>query len=325
MATVARRRSHARHVRLPAAAVAALVLAACGESTGPGAPAPLAVAFLDAGGRLNTVRTGEDRVVTAIAGGIPYASTRGAVALHGDGLRIYHVAEGTVDTLPVANFGYRTAGAISPDGSRLAYATRAGTATGSEVYLVMVHLASGAADSVRVSGRQEVLAAEQIEFSTPIYSPSGDSIAFLLPNQIGMQLFLYEVPTGRMEVQLLRVQVSTFFQPLGGWPRWTPQATIRFLTRLRIEGALTDTLVVLEVSPRDPEAFARAVYLGAPPDGLPLANPGVYSFDAEGRAVAFATSVDGQTGIFALRQGQPTFETLVQEPGLFPRYPILIP
>ena len=304
----------------------ALLAGACGDGTGPGTPPPIAVAFLDAQGFLNVVRSGEPRVATTVGGAIPYASTRGAVALHGTGaLRLYHVADGAVDTLPVPRFGYRTAGAISPDGLRLAYATRVSTATTSDVYLVIVDLGSGAADSVRVTGREEVPAAAQIEFSTPIYSASGDSIAFLLPNAIGMQLFLYEVPTGRMEQLLLRVQTSTYFQPLAGWPRWTSAGQIRFLTRLRILGELTDTLVVLEVSPRDPESFAHVAYQGEPPAGVDLDDPGAYSFDAGGRAVAFAVTTNEGPGLFVLREGQRTFETLLLEPGLTPRYPIVVP
>lgn len=315
-----------------------LLAVACDGSTGPSAGrAPLSLVFLDAGARLNVLRGGAAPVPTALTGIVPLAATTGKVAffappqarvvdgqvvVDSGGLRLYSLADGHVDTLPVPNGG-AGAGAISPDGQMLAY-VRGGRA----VHLVLVRLADNARDSVDLSAHDARPAAVQAIDATPIYSPSGDSVAFLLPNLIGLQLLIYEVRSGRVEVFPLPVPVTTLFDPtLRGWPRWTRDASIRFLVRRRTPAGPSDTLTVLRVFPREPRRPAEVAFEGRPAAGVTLNGASSYSFDATGTAVAFGMTAAGRAGsrIAVLRQGAGEFEELTVGTGSHPALPLVVP
>jgi len=307
--------------------------AACDRSTGPASRAPLSLVFLDATARLNVMRGGSAPVPTELTGIVPLAATAGKVAffappqsrlvdgqvvVDSGGLRLYSLADGHVDTLPVPNGGAGL-GAISPDGQVLAYVRG-----GRSVHLVTVRLADNSRDSVDLSARADLPAAATAIEATPIYSPSGDSVAFLLPNLLGVQLLIYEVRSGRIEIHALPVAVTTRFDPtLRGWPRWTSDASIRFLVRRRTPQGSSDTLTVLRVFPRQIRRPAEVAFEGRPAGGASLVTAGSYSFDATGTAVAFRVAAGGRVGISVLRQGSSEFEELAV--GAVPSQPLVIP
>ena len=311
-----RRAWHASSLLLAAVAMG------CGDSTGPSGPQNLTIVFVDAQNQLFTLRAGNTPVPTELRDVQPFAPSNGALWFlppHGEPLRILHL-DGRVDTLEIPSSG-GARGAISPDGGLLAYSRR----SSGRIYLTTVNLVSGHRDSVDVTGRADAVAADQILGKTPVFSPSGDTVAFLLPNIIGMQVFLYEVATRRIEVFPVPIPVITFARVLDGWPRWTSDEGIRFLARRHVSNSLTDTVMVMRVFPREPERVADVLYWATPPDSLSLDNANTYSFSADGETVVFSVVADGVSGIFAVRRGSRTMQPLVYRAGTAPRLPLLIP
>lgn len=306
------------------------VIVACSDSTGPRVDrSPLDVVFLDAGARLNTLRSGEPPAMTGLQNALPFASTNRAVLVLRDSgsgpnkvrrLNLFHL-DGRIDSLAIPLPPLTTAGAISPDGSLLSFAS----AVAAKVFLHTVHLATLARDSLEVTGRQDALAAPDIIFSTPVFSPSGDSVAFLLPNSIGVQVLLYEVSSKRIEVFPVPVPVTTFARLLPGWPRWTRAEGIRFLARRFSGNTGTDTLVVMSVNPRQRKSHAQILYRASTPDSLPIQDAAIYSFDALGGSVAFGMQSNGRSGVFAIRQGSGIVEPLLYDRAVSPSLPLIVP
>lgn len=307
--------------------VAVLAGAACSDGTGPRAVgAPATVIFSDSLGRVSVVRSGgAPTAISSLDTTILFATTKGGVLGLKFG-RLYRFQLSDPTPRPFEAFGdlwaLMTRGAVSPDGRRLAY----GSQTDAGVFIHALELANGDHDSVNVSAREDILAAPQIIYSYPIWSPSGDSVAFLLPNVLGMQILLYERSTQRVEVKVMAVPTSTYFHVLDGWPRWTTDGTIRFLTR-RMEvdpWRLLDTLVVLQVHPRDAFPYSEVVSRAASPDSMPMSDPWSYSFSADGKTVAFGMSTNGRAAIMVMRQGRRVLEPLLYRAG-GPRSLVLVP
>ncbi len=296
---------------------------ACSDGSGPEAETDpvLSVAFVDDDAQLTVVRTGRSPVATPLHNVIPFAALPGAVAYFAPGgLRIYHL-DGRVDSLPVPFDGAQTLGAISADGTRLAYVNRG---TRGQVFLHVIQIATGARDSIDTANRLDEPAAGQIILSTPVFSPTGDRIAFLLPNPLTVQLFLYEITTRRIEVFPVRVSVTLFAKVVAGWPRWTSDGSIRFLAWRLENGRLGDTLAVMRIFPESRERQSEVIF-AATPVSLGIDGVGPYSFNAEGNAVAFAMQSGGQVGIFSMSAGSARVRTLLFDPSTNPRYPLLIP
>ncbi len=299
------------------------VFLACSDSSGPEAESDpiLNVAFVDDDAQLTVVRTGRGPVATAVHNVIPFAAASGAVAYFtAGGLKLYHL-DGRVDSLPVPFSGAQTSGAISPDGSQLAYVNRG---TRGQVFLHVIHIVTGQRDSIDTANRLDEPAASQIIFSTPVFSPTGDRIAFLLPNSLTVQLFLYEISTRRIEVFPVRVSVTLFAKVVAGWPRWTPDGSIRFLAWRLENGSLGDTLAVMRIFPESRDRQSEVIF-AATPESLDIEGVGPYSFNARGDAVAFAMQSGGHVGIFSMSARSPHIRTLLFEPSTSPRYPLLIP
>ena len=304
----------------------AALLTACRDATSPPDDAgAVNVVFMDHLQRLNTVRSGEIHHLTGVQAVVPFAAFPGAVAYFvKDSLQLYHLADGFVEKLPITRQpSFTTAGAVAPDGERLAWAS----ATDGRIFVHVVNVRSGVRDSVDITDREEAPAAAQAVFSVPVWSPSGDSVAFLLPNVLTVQLLIYEVRTHRLEVHPLPVAVSTLYRPLVGWPRWSPDASIRFLAQRRDDqGGLTDTLVVLRVFPRNIERTAEQLFKSTPPDGITIADAGAYSFDALGETVAFAVvAPTRQVGLFSFRRRDARFRTVMLDSLVRPTSPLLVP
>ncbi|MFN2397698.1 MAG: hypothetical protein ABR543_03485 [Gemmatimonadaceae bacterium] len=309
------------------------VVIACSDSSGPRADSSeLDVVFLDGGARLNTLHSGDPPAITGLKNALPFASTNRAVLLlteSGSGpskvrrLNLFHL-DGRLDSLAIPIPHITTAGAISPDGSRLAFAS-AVFGTIDKVFLHTVHLSTMARDSLDVSDRDDAPAAPFIIFSTPVFSPSGDSVAFLLPNSIGVQVLLYEVSSKRIEVFPVPVPVTTFARLLPGWPRWTRAEGIRFLARRFSGNNGTDTLVVMSVNPRQRQSHAQILYRASTPDSLPIQDAAIYSFDARGESVAFGMQSNGRTGVFAIREGTGIVEPLLYDRAVSPSLPLIVP
>lgn len=302
------------------------LLAACRDVTSPADDGgAVTVAFMDHLQRLNTVRSGEMHRLTGVQSIVPFAAFPGAVAYFvRDSLQLYHLADGFVETLPITRQpSFTTAGAVAPDGERLAWAS--GTEAG--IFIHVVNVRSGVRDSVDITDRDDAPAALQAVFSLPVWSPSGDSVAFLLPNVLTVQLLIYEVRTNRLEVHPMPVAASTLYRPLVGWPRWSADASIRFLAQLRnAEGVLTDTLVVLRVFPRSIERPAEQMFRSVPPEGITITDVGAYSFDAPGETVAFAlVTPTRQVGLFSFRRSDARFRTVMLDPLVRPTSPLLVP
>jgi hypothetical protein len=334
-----------RHVPPPTARVAfaAVALMAAGAGcdrhvTAPRAPAEVSVVFLDNTHRLNTVRTGEEPLATGLRGVLPFAAANGKLAyfaprvvdtiggqrvlVDSGGLRLFDVATGVIDTLPIPLTRFNTPGAISPDGKSVVYAR----ASNDSAWVVAIELSSGERDSTNLSARIDHPAAVTAIFSTPVFSPDGELVAFLLPNPIGMQLMIYEVRTRRVELFPIRVATTTRYAPLSGWPRWTPDGAIRFLVRERsTPQELTDTLAVLKIFPRVSDRPAVVAYRGRPSSDLTMRSVDVYSFDEGGTAVAFGMNANNRAGVFLMREGAGVFEEMVYTPGLSPTFPLLVP
>ncbi len=316
--------------RLLLAAVAA-ALTACSDNTGSRAEADVDVVFAS-GQQLYTVRSGSQPVATALGEAIPFAATNRAFALFpivrsGPGqsaygnLQLFHL-QGTLDSLGVPGEFLRSVGAISPDGASLVY-VRSGA--DGHIYLKTVHLLTGLRDSSDMSLDRASPAAIQIAGNAPVFSPSGDSVAFLLPNPITVQLFIYEVRTKRVQVYPVPVPVTTFVQVLNGWPRWTRANGIRFLGRRITQTLLLDSVIVMSVDPRTPTRQAQQLYTVAIPDSLPIGILGLYSFDQTGDAVVFSMRTNGVQGLFLARSDSPKLRTILHSPFFVPDFPLLIP
>jgi hypothetical protein len=308
---------HACWIGLAACAVG------CDGSTKPQTAPDLAVVFVDGEGRLNTVRTGEAPELTTLRDVHPLAPIRGAMAYYAaEELRLFHL-DGRVEALPVPATNRGVPAAISADGTTLAFVYPGAL---NKLFLYTVELATGARDSLNLADRPDAVAAVQALGRTPVFSPSGDSVAFLLPNLIGMQLLIYEVRTKRLEVFPIPVPVTTFIEMLdAGWPRWTPDQSIRFLGRHHVNGDDTDTLMVIRVFPRSRERWAEVAFLAVLPDSLSLQRATDYSFSADGETVVFSVTADGRPGIFYARRGDGEARPLVYERQLLPMRPLLIP
>jgi hypothetical protein len=275
------------------------------------------------------MRSGERENATAFVGAMPIAARGGTLALlsspsiapaggpiEDGGLRLYRAGQAGLDTVRAGPMTLSAAtAALSPDGARLAYPS----AIGFDVYLFAVNLVTLRRDSIDVSGRADLVAGPQIEFSTPVYSPSGDSIVFILPNPVTVQMVIYEVPTRRLEQHVLLVPVSTQYALLRGWPRWADDGSLRLLARERTRTGLGDSLFVVKVFPRQRDRSAEIAYRAALPDSLRGAEVGSYSFDASGDIAVFTLrTAAGRRGIFALRAGQSTLETLLYDASVRP-------
>jgi len=306
---------------------AVFVGAACSDGTGPGIRPPAAtVIFADSLGHVSMVRSGgAPAALRSLDTTTLFATTTGGViGLKFGQLYSFRLSDPIPRPFESLNnlWSLMTRGAVSPDGKRLAY----GSANDAAVFLHTIELESGTHDSVNLSSREEILAAPQIIYSYPIWSPSGDWVAFLLPNVVGIQILLYERLTRRVEVKPMAVPTSTYFHVLDGWPRWTEDGAIRFLTRrMEVEPwRLLDTLVVLQVHPRDDLPFSEVVARAVAPDSLPMSDPWSYSFSADGKTIAFGMSTNGRAAIMVMRQGQRELETLLYGPG-GPRSLVLVP
>jgi hypothetical protein len=299
---------------------------ACSDGTAPRVTAsPVTVVYTDALGHASVVRSGgTPETISALDATSLFASSSGAVLAYKNGrISVFRFSD------PVARpFEERqesgalvTRGAVSPDGHLLAYATALDT----NVFIHTVDITTGARDSVNVAHRDDLLAGPQIIFSVPVWSPSGDTVAFLLPNNVGMQILLYEHSSRRLEQKVMTVPVSTYYEPLAGHPRWTPDGTIRFLVRRKYLDALHDTLAVVRVYPREVFPHSELLYTAVAPDSLSMMDAFSYSFSADGKTLAFAMFTGDKTAIMVMRQGRPVLETLLYDDGPAPTDVLLVP
>jgi hypothetical protein len=311
---------------------AVVCTSACSDGTGPRTPRAATVLYTDSSGHVSMVRSGEASVaVSSMDTTQLFASAPGGVI----GLKFGKLYRFTLlDPVPrrveaIENlWALMTRGAVSPDGKRIAYASAVTYSTGIDPVISVhtIELETGEHDSTNVSTRTDVAAGPQIIYSYPVWSPSGDSVAFLLPNMLGMQLLIYERTSQRIEVKPMAVPTSTTYHVLDGWPRWTRDGNIRFLTRRMLVAPyrLLDTLVVLQVGAREEVPHYSIVSRAIAPDSLLMSDPWSYSFSADGRTVAFAMSTGGRAAIMVMRQGDRRLETLsYQTRG--PRSVILVP
>jgi hypothetical protein len=300
-----------------------LALVACSDSTAPpeSPAAAVRIAYLEVGSTtLQIVQEGMTPNPTSVQNATPFAAIAGGLVLaRQGGLSLYYLDGSSITVPAFVGFG-SPGGATSPDGYRLAYSHH----TGSEIFLHLLDLETGAHDSIRVSGRQDVPAAVQIAGRRPVWSPSGDTIAFVLPNPIGVQLFLYEVETGRIEVFAVPVAVSTFARPLDGWPYWDPNGSLHFVAWQFDTDVPSDTLLVMRVFPRDRDRRAEVVH-AAHTDSLPIEGGSSYSFSADGRTVALSVRAAGRSGIFLMHRGDRRLSPLVYGQSREPAQPLLIP
>jgi hypothetical protein len=280
------------------------------------------IAFAEIGqSNLQIVQEGQGSVTTSVANAIPFAALPGGLLLARQGGLTRYYLDGSSITVPAfVGFGI-AGGATSPDGRTLAFAQQS---PGAHVFLHLLDLTTGERDSAKVSGRLDVPAAAQILGRRPVWSPSGDTVAFVLPNSIGVQLFLYEVPTGRIEFFAVPVAVSTYARPLDGWPYWDENGSLHFVAWRFDDTTPTDTLVVLRVFPRDRDRRAELVY-SAHTDSLRIQGGSSYSFSADGRTVALSVHVGGRTGIFLMLRGNRRLLPVIYGPTRSPVQPLLIP
>jgi hypothetical protein len=317
-----------------------IAMAACSDAVAPPPRVSVRVAFLDDLARLNTVTAGERPEVTPFENVLPFAATKGAIyfldpsvdnsanasgPLSPGGLLRYEPATGQLDTFPLPYFQPTSPGAVSPDGSLLVYTS---------VYLdsVRIHryfLKTGQHDSLNLSGTAQSPAADQVLAATPVFNARGDSVVFLLPNFLGMQMLVFEPLTLRYDLELLRVPVIGAFDLIsGGWPRWTARdGAVRFLVRLRSSALVsTDTVAVATIFPQTPERPAEIAFRAVMPDSVSLSSADFYSFSDDGNTASFrAVTTKGRIGLFALRDRRMTIETLLYQATISPRYPLVVP
>ena len=306
--------------------LAAALLAGCdGErTTAPSAPEPLDVAYLDNLYRLAVLRVGDEApALTGIYGAIPLAAAAGAVvyAEEGGGLRRYAIGDGASEPLPIPVPATRQAAALSADGRTLSWIA----AGEGGVFVYFADTESGARDSLDVYPTTEPITLLRMLATTPVLSPNGDRVGFLIESSISMYLVVVHRADLRPEVRQLDVRVSAV-EPLSGWPRWLPDDAIRFAARLwSEEGARTDSIGVVEVRPFDDAGPTRLRFAARPPPSMPLDAARGYSMSADGEAVALTLTSEGRDGVFLLRNGAGQVQPLVFGAGLAPHYPILVP
>ena len=304
------------------------IAAGCRDSVAPKVGgAPVEVVFSDASGRASVVKTGFAPIP------VPDLDTTELFAPLADGMVTFSRARFSIFRFSTPGLtpleervepaAILTPGAVSRDGRRLAYAS----ALDSDVFLHVVDMVTGERDSLNVVTRTDLPAAPQIIYNVPIWSPSGDSVAFLLPNVLGMQILIYERASRRLEVKVMAVPTSTYFRLLEGRPHWSSSGTIRFLTqRTELEPyRLLDTLAVLRVDPRlsmpRTEVESRAV----PPDSMSMDAVWSYSFNADGSATAFGMTSETRSAIMVMRKEKGTLETLLYSPSVRPMSIVVLP
>ena len=314
---------------LAALAAAALVsLAACGRDapTGPRTDAaPLQLAFVDNFFRLTLLESGGAPLLTGVTA-IPFAAIHDRIAYWQlDTLYVYDVAAGVAHRTPVVGKPDNAAdvGALSPDGTRIAFASGARNAP---IWLHVVHLGSGQRDSADIARHVSPEIALRIVDAAPTFSPGGDRVGFLLPNPLAMHFLFVEPLNWRVELHLLWVATSTTVEPITGWPRWLANGRVHFIARKRtLEGQPVDTLMILSVNPMHGELGAAVEHLAAMPADLSLDGARGYSFSADGRAAALMVRASGRDGVFLIREGASSLEPLVFGAAEAPRFPILVP
>ena len=305
-----------------------LAAVACADGTAPvRAGAPVTVLYDDSAGRSAVVRTGQSPQL------LPTLDTTSFFAAMDDGVvtfsrsrfSIYRFDDNELRPLEdrIEPSAALTPGAVSRDGRRLTYAS----ARNLDRFLHTVDLTNGTRDSVNISNRDDLGAADQVVLSVPIWSPSGDSVAYLLQNVLGMQVIIFERTSHRVEQKVLAIPSSTYFQVQQGRPYWSADGTIRILARRsEVEPyRVLDTLVVLKIFVREPLPHTEVVSRAVAPKDMPMGALWSYSFSADGKAVAFGMSANGKAAIMVMRQGKQELETLLYGPGLRPRNILLIP
>ena len=304
---------------------ALLGIAACKDGTGPRVLAgPVTVVFTDSTGHASVMRSDSAPVsISSLDMTELFASSTDAVLGYKLGrLSIFRFS----DPVPrpfedrQESAALITRGALSADGKRLAYAT----GINSDIFLHTVDITTGARDSINVANKG-LDAAPQIIFSVPIWSPNSENVAFLLPNFLGMQILLYERSTRRLEVKPIAIPSSTFFEVLDGRPQWSSNGTIRFLARRKEDGIMLDTLVVLQIDPKQPLPQSAIAYKAVPPDSLAITGAWSYSFSRDGKTAAFGMSTGGRAATMVMRQGRSVLETLLYADGAAPADLVLIP
>lgn len=310
------------------------LVAACSDGVGPTPRgAKVTVLYTDSSGHSGVVRTGSPSTPIPTLDALQFFAplTQGVVTFNGAKLSIFRFADPELRPIDdrSESGAMFTPGAVSRDGRRLAFASATGSATGSSVFLHTVDLENGARDSINLSTQQEMIAtiAPQVILSVPIWSPSGDSVAFLLPNVLGMQMMLYERPSKRLEKKIIQISSSTYFQVQQGRPHWHNDGTIRLLTR-RMENEpfhVLDTLVVLKIFARETMPHFERVSHAIAPDSMSMGSIWSYSFSGDGKSVAFGMSTEGRAAIMVMHERVPMLETLHFGTGVRPRNVLLIP
>ena len=318
----------ARRATATLALVVLAALSACGRDS-PTAPADataVQLAFVDNLFRLTLVQPGGAPVTTSVSGSVPFAATDGLLAYwQGDTLRLYDVASGTSRATAAVGRPATMAldGALSRDGRRVAFVSGA---AGSQIFIHVVDLETGARDSTDLVQRAEPTTTVRVLAATPEFSDDGDQIGFLLPTPIAMHFFIVEPFNWRTEQHLLWIATSTTVAVIPGRPRWLPDGQVRFVARKRaLDTTPLDTMMILSFDPYRGEIGAFIEHEAAMPDTLSLDLPRNYSFTADGRAAALTVTANGRDGIFLLRERHDTVEPLVFGASQAPRYPIIVP
>ena len=304
---------------------AALLAAGCsGErATGPGAPPPIDVAYLDNLYRLAVLRVGdEEATITDVYGAVPLAAGAGAMIYPTDAgaLMRYTVGAAEPEVLPVPRPATRQAAALSADGRTLAWIAPAEGG----VYVYFANTETGARDSLDMLATTEPVTLSHMLGTTPVLSPNGDRVGFLIEFSLSMLFVVVHRADLRPEVRQLDVGTSAI-EPLTGWPRWLPDDGIRFAARLWSGGGRTDSIGVLEARPFEEGGPTRLRFAAAPAATIPVDGARGYSMSADGDAMVFMLTSDGRDGVFLLRDGDDLLQPLVFGAGLSPHYPILVP
>jgi hypothetical protein len=306
--------------------VTALAAGGCSSerTTAPAAPAPIHVAYLDNLYRLAVLHVGEEGATrTGVYGAVPLAAGSGGLVYADDAgtLMRFTIGDAAPEPLPLPVPATRQAAALAADGRTLAW-----MAVGDGG--VFVHFAdteTGERDSLDMFGTTEPTTLLRMLGTTPVLSPNGDRVGFLIESTISMYLVVVHRADLRPEVRQLDVRTSAV-EPLVGWPRWLPNDAIRFAARLwNAETGRTDSVGVVEVRPFEDATQARLRYAAAPPTSIPVDAVRGYSTSADGEAVVFMLASAGREGVFLLRNGADRVEPLVFGEGLSPHYPIIVP
>ena len=303
--------------------------AACG-SDGPSGPRPddsaVRLAFVDNMFRLTLLRSDGSPVTTAVSGIVPFAASDGRLAYwQQDTLRLYDVEASTSTATKAVGMpsSITNAGALSPDGRRIAFVSGSSSTA---VYLHVVDLVTGARDSTNLSLNLESTETVRILQAPPVFSHDGQRVGFLLSGFLAMHFVAVEPVNWRTELHHLWVATSTTVEYVPGVPRWLRDGTVRFVARKRTLGAVAvDTLMILSVHPNQGDLGAFVQYEAGMPDTLSLQTPHGYSFTADGRTAAVMLTSNGKDGIFLLRPGGRTIQPLLLDAAVAPRYTIIVP